>query len=242
MYPRIFRVEDPKPIALDAYETLADSYAVLASSEPHNAYYERPAMLLLLGEIQGNRVLDAVCSPGIYAEFLVGKGAGVVAFDASERMVRLSTERLGGKAEVFRAYLGHPLASFEGCYFRYGRKRSGEWPRRGLAHSTLGVFQGLEARRAARLLRGASLVHVRRAHLQRRWRLLRDRLGGNGVEGIRGPSLDARIPTTAWCMIGPFIETGFVLERVLASRPTRCFRELDPEEYEKLSRMPGLLC
>src|SRR5215216_5967430 len=79
----------------------------------------------------------------------------------------------------------------EGRYFRYGRKRSGEWPRRGLAHSTLGVFQGLEARRAARLLRGASLVHVRRAHLQRRWQLLRDRLGGNGVEGIRGPSLDA---------------------------------------------------
>ena len=32
------------------------------------------------------------------------------------------------------------------------------------------------------------------------------------------------------------------LERVLEPRPTRCFRELDPEEYEKLSRMPGFLC
>ena len=105
MYPRISRVGDPKPIALDAYETLANSYAVLASSKPHNAYYEWPATLLLLGEIQGNRVLDAGCGPGIYAELLVGKGAGVVAFDASERMVRLLRERLGGKAEIFRAYL-----------------------------------------------------------------------------------------------------------------------------------------
>ena len=111
MYPRIFRVEDPKPIALDAYETLAGSYAVLASSEPHNAYYERPATLLLLGESQGNRVLDAGCGPGIYAELLVGKGAGVVAFDASERMVRLPREGLGGKAEIFRAYLEDSRAS-----------------------------------------------------------------------------------------------------------------------------------
>ncbi len=75
MYPRISRVGDPRPIALDAYETLAGSYAVLASSKPHNAYYERPATLLLLGKSQeGNRVLDAGCGPGIYAELWVGKG------------------------------------------------------------------------------------------------------------------------------------------------------------------------
>jgi 2-polyprenyl-3-methyl-5-hydroxy-6-metoxy-1,4-benzoquinol methylase len=52
---------------------------------------------LLLGEIQGNRVLDAGCGPGIYAGLLVGKGAEVVAFDASERMVRLAKERLVAK-------------------------------------------------------------------------------------------------------------------------------------------------
>jgi hypothetical protein len=43
-------------------------------------------------------------------------------------------------------------------------------------------------------------------------------------------------------MICPFIETGFVLERVLEPRPTRRFRELDPEEYQKLPRMLGFLC
>ena len=112
MYSRISRVGDLKPIALDAYETLAGSYTVLASSKPYNACYERPATLLLLGKIrEGNRVLDAGCGPGIYAELLVGKGAGVVAFDASERMVWLSTERLGGKAEIFRAYLEDSRAS-----------------------------------------------------------------------------------------------------------------------------------
>jgi SAM-dependent methyltransferase len=118
MYPRISRVGDPKPIALDAYETLAGSYAVLASSKPHNAYYERPATLSLLGKIQeGDRALDAGCGPSIYAERLVGKGAEVVAFDASERMVRLAKERLWGKAEIFRAYLENPLASLKDATF-----------------------------------------------------------------------------------------------------------------------------
>jgi 2-polyprenyl-3-methyl-5-hydroxy-6-metoxy-1,4-benzoquinol methylase len=39
-------------------------------------------------------VLDAGCGPGIYAEELVARGAEVVGFDASERMVeRTAHER-----------------------------------------------------------------------------------------------------------------------------------------------------
>ncbi len=34
-----------KPIALDAYETLAAAYAAAVDTKPHNAYYERPATL-----------------------------------------------------------------------------------------------------------------------------------------------------------------------------------------------------
>lgn len=31
-----------KPIALDAYEALAESYAAAVETKPHNAFYERP--------------------------------------------------------------------------------------------------------------------------------------------------------------------------------------------------------
>ena len=48
-----------KPIALAAYEKLAERYAALIDTKPHNAYYERPAMLSLLPKIQGKHVLDA---------------------------------------------------------------------------------------------------------------------------------------------------------------------------------------
>lgn len=45
-----------KLIALDAYEALAEAYAAAIDTKPHNAYYERPATLSLLPEINGKRV------------------------------------------------------------------------------------------------------------------------------------------------------------------------------------------
>ena len=99
-----------KPIALEAYETLAESYASVIDTKPHNALYERPAMLSLMPEVSGLRVLDAGCGPGAYAEWLVEHGAEVFAIDASPKMVELARRRLGEKAEVREADLGAPLA------------------------------------------------------------------------------------------------------------------------------------
>lgn len=48
------------PIAYQAYQELADHYAALIDTKPHNAYYERPAMLGMLPELRGKRVLDAL--------------------------------------------------------------------------------------------------------------------------------------------------------------------------------------
>src|SRR6185295_9048869 len=60
-----------KPLAFDAYEAIAERFAVLATSNAYNACYERPATLSLLGDVRGKRVLDAGCGPGIYAEWLL---------------------------------------------------------------------------------------------------------------------------------------------------------------------------
>ena len=66
-----------KPIALDAYETLAEAYASVVDTKPHNAYYERPATLSLLPDVKGKRILDAACGPGLYSEWLRSHGAEV---------------------------------------------------------------------------------------------------------------------------------------------------------------------
>ena len=106
-----------QPIAQEAYDELAEAYAAMVDTKPHNAYYERPATLSLLGDVSGQRVLDAGCGPGAYAEWLVKHGAQVVAVDANRKMVRLAKERLAGKAMVRLANLEEPLTFLEDGFF-----------------------------------------------------------------------------------------------------------------------------
>src|SRR5205807_2093473 len=77
----------------------------------YNAHYDRPAVLSLVGEVRGLRVLDAGCGPGLYAEELVTRGAEVVAVDAARAMVELAARRLGATATVLCADLSEPLPS-----------------------------------------------------------------------------------------------------------------------------------
>src|SRR4028118_308387 len=89
-----------KPIALEAYEALAEAFAAAVETKPHNAFYERPATLSLLPDVAGKRILDAGCGPGIYSEWLAKNGAKVVAVDASPKMFELAKRKLGNAVEV----------------------------------------------------------------------------------------------------------------------------------------------
>src|ERR1041385_3859603 len=101
------------PIALEAYERLAEAYAARVDTKAHNAFYDRPAIISLLPEVAGKRVLDAGCGPGAYADWLAEQGAEVVGFDASPKMVRLANQRLQGRAHIIQTALGQPLDFLE---------------------------------------------------------------------------------------------------------------------------------
>lgn len=79
-----------KPLAYEAYQELADHYANLIETKPHNAYYERPAMMARWPDLHSQRVLDAGCGPGLYAQLLLERGAIVTAVDVSDRMLELA--------------------------------------------------------------------------------------------------------------------------------------------------------
>jgi SAM-dependent methyltransferase len=98
------------------YDELAEAFDRYARGNAFNAYYDRPAVLSLAGDVRGLRVLDAGCGPGLYAEQLAAHGARVVALDASDAMVERARTRLGASADVRRADLGRPLP-FEDCSF-----------------------------------------------------------------------------------------------------------------------------
>lgn len=76
------------------YDSIAADYASNVDSAPYNALYERPAMLSLLPDIHGARILDAGCGSGWYAMQLVERGAQVDGIDASAAMVDYARTRL----------------------------------------------------------------------------------------------------------------------------------------------------
>ena len=71
----------------EAYDKLADSYAALVDTKPHNAYYDRPAIQSLLVDLKERDILDAGCGTGVYTEWLINRGARVVGVDANEKLL-----------------------------------------------------------------------------------------------------------------------------------------------------------
>jgi SAM-dependent methyltransferase len=91
------------------YDDFARAYAAENERNLFNAYYERPEMIRLAGDVSGRRVLDAGCGSGPLAAALRARGADVTGFDVSAAMVDLARDRLGEDADLHVADLGEPL-------------------------------------------------------------------------------------------------------------------------------------
>ncbi|GAA1687955.1 class I SAM-dependent methyltransferase [Nonomuraea maheshkhaliensis] len=102
-------VETANPSPLNDYDGMAGGYTAENESNLLNAYYERPAMLELAGDVAGRRILDAGCGAGpLFAE-LRDRGAVVTGVDASAGMLELARKRLGADADLLVADLAGPL-------------------------------------------------------------------------------------------------------------------------------------
>lgn len=97
------------PIAYGAYEELADSYAELVETKPHNAFYDRPAVLSLLPELNELSVLDAGCGTGVYSKLFVQMGAKVAGIEVSPKMLSYAPKNLGASVELHLGDLRKPL-------------------------------------------------------------------------------------------------------------------------------------
>lgn len=231
---------DDKPVALDAYETLAEAFASVIDTKPHNAYYERPATLSLLPEVKGKRVLDAACGPGVYAEWLIARGAEVVGVDASQKMIELAKRRLGESADVRYADLRKPLTfldseSFDIVLSPLTMEYIEDW---------LSTFKEFY-----RVLRpgGHFILSVSHPFFDYTYfksnKYFDTELVGNVWKGfdevrVHVPSFRRSLEAT----LNPIIDAGFRLEKILEPRPTEEFKRADPKDYEKLLQQPCFLC
>ena len=223
---------------LDAWEQLADAYAARVESKAHNALYERPATLSLLPPVNGKRVLDAGCGPGIYAQWIVEHGAEVVGIDLSPRMVGLAAERVRGNARFHVADFGRPLDFLEPGTFD-------------LVVSSLALDfvedWGPAFQEFFRLLRPSGHFVFSVNHPSDDF--YDHHPDGNyfHVEPMEASFFGRpvsvpyfRRPLSA--ILDPLLDAGFALDRLLEPQPLEGFEEQDPEDYEKLMRRPGFIC
>src|SRR4051812_26702973 len=92
------------------YDSFAAAFDAHAENSAYNAHYDRPALLELLGPVEGLRILDAGCGSGLYAQELIARGAQVTGVDASAELIRLARQRNEAQATFHVQDLGQPLA------------------------------------------------------------------------------------------------------------------------------------
>lgn len=228
------------PIAQDAYNQLADDYAARIDSKAHNAYYDRPAVLSLLPDVAGKRVLDAGCGPGAYAQWLLDHGAQVVALDANEKMLAHARARTGHRAEFHLANLNAPLdflqdASFDLVICPLVLDYIRDWTP---------LFREFQ-----RVLQSGGVLVFSHGHPASDFFLYYSDGNYHEIEqvswewtGFGAPVVMPSFRRPLAAVFNPLIDAGLVLDRVLEPRPIEAFRDSEPETYERLLRQPGFLC
>jgi ubiquinone/menaquinone biosynthesis C-methylase UbiE len=91
------------------YDAMAEDYTGDNDGGAFNALYERPAMLSILGDVTGMRVLDIGCGAGQLSHELIKQGAQTSGIDVSARMIELARRRLGDRIDLRVHDLSEPL-------------------------------------------------------------------------------------------------------------------------------------
>jgi ubiquinone/menaquinone biosynthesis C-methylase UbiE len=242
-----------KSLGEQNYEQFAERYATAVETKAHNAYYERPATLSLLPNVEGLRVLDAGCGPGIYTEWLLKHGAQVVACDVTPKMVEITRRRIHHsvsesmlqRVEIYQADLTQPLLFAADSKF--------DLVLCPLVLDYIADWQPVFEEFFRVLQPGGSIVfscghptadflYAQRHQLtsENYFEVEQFVMEWRGF-GEPYPVVTAyRRPLGA--MLNPLARAGFVLDEILEPKPIAQFEAADPEGYQKLMREPGFIC
>lgn len=225
-------------VSMESYEEMAEYYYKYVDTKPHNAYYERPATVSLLPDVEGKKVVDAGCAAGWYTKWLIDRGAKVTALDFSENMIDMTKKRVGDRAEVIRADLNNPLDFIE--------DKSVDIVLSSLALHYIKDWELVMSEFNRILKKDGQLIfsvhhpfmdftaHNKENYfatelLEEHWRTQNGKVK---VQFYRRPLSK---------IISSVIDSGFIIEKLLEPMPTEEFRITRPDIYEILTKHPQFL-
>jgi len=221
----------------DFYERYGREYADKNETEPFNALYERPAVLALLGDVAGQRILDAACGPGAHAQALQERGALVTGCDRSAPELAIARERLARGTRLDQLDLTHrlpyPDAAFDSVLCALALHYIEDW--------------SAPLREFHRVLRPDGRLVVSMHHPIVDYRL-------SGTEDYFATELwqdtwtlaGRRVPISYYrrpfsTIAGAFLDAGFSIERIAEPPPAIEMQERFPDDFRRLSTGPGFL-
>jgi ubiquinone/menaquinone biosynthesis C-methylase UbiE len=223
----------------DAYEKIADAYAAITDTKPHNAYYERPATQSLVEDVNQRTILDIGCGTGAYSEWLVNKGATVVAVDANEKMLSHARNRLGDRATYHLANMEEPLCFLEADAFdgilcalaiTYVRDHKALFAEFGRVLRDKGwlIFSTEHPFFSYRYFNIENYFTTREVSCE--WTGFGEKVSMKSYYHSLGEICEA------------LSDNGFIMERVLEPKPTKEFEKINPEDYRELLQFPLFIC
>ena len=103
-------------MSFNDYNMLAEGYSASNEGNAWNAYYERPAVLRMLGDVTNEDVLDVGCGSGMHASALLQRGARVAGVDSSRGMLDIASARLGPDVPLHCMSIEQPLPFADGSF------------------------------------------------------------------------------------------------------------------------------
>ncbi|GAA4419664.1 class I SAM-dependent methyltransferase [Georgenia halophila] len=229
--------EPLQPRAND-YDAFAAAYSAENDDSLANAYYERPAMLALAGNVAGRRILDAGCGSGILSAALRDRGATVTGIDASAGMLELAKQRLGDDTALHGVDLNDPLpfedSAFDDVVASLVLHYLEDWA------PALTEMQ--------RVLKPGGRLFVSVDHPIVAYTIQEPRpdyFANTGYE-FEWEFGGQRVPMRFWRkslqgMLDAFASAGFRLTSISEPQPLPEARDLYPEAFAHLSTAPGFL-
>lgn len=238
-----------KQVIKEGYDQIAEAHADfwLDRSNFWNACIDQPAVLSLIGEVKGLKVLDLGCGPGRYSKILADMGAAVHGIDLSPKLVERAKKEFPEidfqVADI--ESIPFPDQTFDLVVAPLVLQYVEDW-----AKTFSEVRRVLKAEGGKFIFSSTNPFMEVRERLEfdgQKWYVVgMDNRGGTIGDYLTERWLDYRmfeatIPfhhKTYQTIFRTIIKTGFLIEDYIDAKPTEESKDINPNGYQMFSKLP----